>query len=612
MYSRLKTHLSHHANHDPFAPYNVTRSLAQELSVREKYLPFSFTIQDGKGADFSTHGIGLQNIGDSLTRRVQSLYDSGKLLQGEQFGNKLWVSIIGDKGGSYTKLCLLIGNVTNTNSRANLLLVGVYKGSDSNQFMNNCFKSQIDELNSLRFVTILTGSGSENVEIEWFLTGDMMFLYECYGHQGPSSTHNCLICDFRRTTKGIPSQQWTKRAIVNGKLSGDSVRNEQYALFPKIDLTNIIPPSLHIIMGIANFFIDALEAKAIAEDAHLVAKNVDIQKRSQLKSMLSSVKNDHALAKERHRSVTQQLKRSRQVLVLFDAVKRAETIFPETGTQLCHHRDTCLFRDFRANGIDTEDRWINCDMCKAAYHVICVPILTIEAEARYDTTFFACGDCSGMSFDDRLKSAQDQANTLNTDMKATENEASQLTERVNEFSNALGDAGPKMKELEGMFSKCGADKRAFFQKFTGNHVRKLLQHENAKKLWSLFPNDYESKSYLRFTKALAKVQGFSKSSFLTQEEIIDLNVSLVEMLSELQNANKDMSMTPKLHMLVEHVPEFVAKHKTWGLISEQPIEALHAYYNQQERRFCAIRDPALRLKMIANEVSFQNYLFDKY
>ena len=136
MYSRLKTHLSQHVNHGPFAPYNVTRSLAQELSIREKYLPFSLTIQDGKGADCNTHGVGLQNFGDSLTQRVKSLYDSGKLLQGEQFGNKLWVSIIGDKGGSYTKPCLLIGNVSNTNSRAKLPLVGVYKGSDSNQFMN--------------------------------------------------------------------------------------------------------------------------------------------------------------------------------------------------------------------------------------------------------------------------------------------------------------------------------------------------------------------------------------------------------------------------------------------------------------------------------------------
>lgn len=50
---------------------------------------------------------------------------------------------------------------------------------------------------------------------------------------------------------------------------------------------------------------------------------------------------------------------------------------------------------------------------------------------------------------------------------------------------------------------------------------------------------------------------------------------------------------------MHHVPEFVQRFKTIGLLSEQGLEALHAIFNSLEAVFRCLRSKARRYPLLA-------------
>ena len=56
-------------------------------------------------------------------------------------------------------------------------------------------------------------------------------------------------------------------------------------------------------------------------------------------------------------------------------------------------------------------------------------------------------------------------------------------------------------------------------------------------------------------------------------------------------------VTPKMHMLEEHVVPWVKKWRVgFGLLGEQGAESIHAYFNSLKRTYCGIPDSLQRLK----------------
>ena len=62
------------------------------------------------------------------------------------------------------------------------------------------------------------------------------------------------------------------------------------------------------------------------------------------------------------------------------------------------------------------------------------------------------------------------------------------------------------------------------------------------------------------------------------------------------------SITPKLHMLEEHVIEFVRKWKVGlGVYNEQGGESIHAEFNSIYRMFCRMKPNSRRLLSMMKE-----------
>jgi hypothetical protein len=63
-------------------------------------------------------------------------------------------------------------------------------------------------------------------------------------------------------------------------------------------------------------------------------------------------------------------------------------------------------------------------------------------------------------------------------------------------------------------------------------------------------------------------------------------------------------ISPKLHMLFIHVPQFARKHRNLGLYSESAFESIHAQFNLYDRTFVGVTDAEqiLRLNMVQAEL----------
>ena len=61
-------------------------------------------------------------------------------------------------------------------------------------------------------------------------------------------------------------------------------------------------------------------------------------------------------------------------------------------------------------------------------------------------------------------------------------------------------------------------------------------------------------------------------------------------------------MTPKLHMLEDHVVDFIKQWRVGlGLMGEQGAESIHTRFNQLERTYSNMRNEVDRLKAIMEE-----------
>ena len=72
----------------------------------------------------------IDNLKDYLEIRLSRLASNGKLLLHDS-NEEIWLALGVDKGGNTTKLSVIPYNVQQSNSINNLIMVGIYEGSDS-------------------------------------------------------------------------------------------------------------------------------------------------------------------------------------------------------------------------------------------------------------------------------------------------------------------------------------------------------------------------------------------------------------------------------------------------------------------------------------------------
>ena len=133
----------------------------------------------------------------------------------------------------------------------------------------------------------------------------------------------------------------------------------------------------------------------------------------------------------------------------------------------------------------------------------------------------------------------------------------------------------------------------------GNDVHTMLQPENQERLCALLePRQVHPRNEKKYgnPEAAAKLRTLlglvgdmyriaTAARGLSDDEISGLQ-SLGNELAEWYPKNyPERTITPKFHVATHHIPEFAAKYRTVGLVSEHCLESTHAEFKKYDQRF---------------------------
>ncbi len=474
----------------------------------------------------------LPSIKDSLTCTLLN----NTLLSDPQFQGKLWFVMGCDKGGASTKLGYEVPNIKDSK----FCMLGTYYATDSRANLQQVFDIYRDQFNNLTSINI------NNIEyiIERFLNGDYKFECDCCGHQGSSSSFPCLWCliklcilsnpkgphtpflkdsngkytipntaisakprtieDFKKDHAGCLCDNRAKPGKYHNSITGDM-------LFPVPSVLHIVPPPLHIRLGLGDDFFSITEKEAIKVDK----KNKETTEQTE--------------------KITQKW---RELTIKVDEAKQA-------------------LDDKKSQVLELE---------------------TIESED--------------------LPAEREVLADLNRDHVLLSN---QLNALHSEVKQAMGKA---QSDLYNSLEKLGVCKKLYHGgTLVGNHVKKILaapevlcaclkdkskKYDDILYLWRLFADLDKTMSAPRF---------------LSEEEISQFRENACDLGVHYTKKFKGCSISRKLHMLIFHVPEFIAAWKTIGMFSEQKLEALHGKVNKIERGYQGIPDPKRKISLVFDQVN---------
>ncbi|GFO14647.1 amine oxidase [Plakobranchus ocellatus] len=204
---------------------------------------------------------------NNLTKLTHTLLDGykrhGYLTWHDQIPeSEIWVKIGGDHGKDSFKLNLQVLNVEHPNSKLMTVMIGmVPQVKDTYKNLEIFFQVFQEQIN------ILNKSTWEDKKIKVFFFGDYSFLASIFGLSGATGKYPCLWC--HKSTDEIQKQIHIQPLTSPRTLHSLKSNYENYRILGKnqkknaaihmnvinknlvdIELKNVSPPSLHILLGI--------------------------------------------------------------------------------------------------------------------------------------------------------------------------------------------------------------------------------------------------------------------------------------------------------------------------------------------------------------------------
>lgn len=239
---------------------------------------------------------------------------------------------------------------------------------------------------------------------------------------------------------------------------------------------------------------------------------------------------------------------------------------------------------------------IQCDNCQEWNHYkrhLC--LFEDEYPSATEDQKWSCWKCEKdvNTAEQSLVLAEEKLRCFEQECAAAETEFKLAKEKV-ESSHAVvkQHLGRYTQMFEESLEKLGVDLLAYHSgSLVGNHVHKILTAKGDMDGPAIITGCLQGDEELRknFYKILTQLGEIFKltsaARFLFETEIDDLE-NMCHQLEEMHIAYfPHMTITPKMHILTRHVPEFARKYKTVGLMSEQGLESLHAECNSITRLY---------------------------
>ncbi|KAL3081333.1 hypothetical protein niasHT_039810 [Heterodera trifolii] len=166
------------------------------------------------------------------------------------------------------------------------------------------------------------------------------------------------------------------------------------------------------------------------------------------------------------------------------------------------------------------------------------------------------------------------------------------------------------EQLEMRLRALRAYKNAWYQEYSGYHVRNILRGGGPMHVTEFLPQSPRRDNILVALELLAKLQSFAVADLFSADQIADFRATADQFRVHMLEHFRRHCSTSKFHHLVQHAPEFAENHGFWGLLSEQPVEKFHALFNDDLARKANTKDLHDILMFCARESAIRNAIFD--
>lgn len=554
------------------------------------------------------------------------------LINSELFFSPVYFLILqGDKGGSSTKLVGQFANQKDGCSADASNILGMFNATDTYDNLSEVFGiyyCQLAEL--LEIKTILVGGIERRLRI--FIYGDYEFLCKYVGHMGPNSTYPCLWCnitlhELRKTTNGTPhcprlrDKQWARNAnwassrtceqyvqdyadmsalqgtrTITGHMF-HSISKKSLIPLPE-SVEHIVPPSLHILLGLGVRFFNLVELECRKLDQGEM-KDEDLEQYEDWKTASDKTKE----VETEYLEAKGALESDEALLKSFERAQRGRNV-TAPKTDPCSMPICALATSIPVEIDGNNVQWIRCSECgegqsKGWYHAFCAGIKECDVtNPKYDS--WTCQVCkkeiSGP--EDVIPCTKQRIITNKALTKQKEKAYLQEKKKLDKvYAQIARGRGHYEKMLNDRLEKdLGVKRQAYHsQCFVGNHCKKII--DNPETLMKDIPDGPVKVKFQGLFGRLRHIFSLFKADFLTQAEINALCFRCWDLGYYFPANFPGETIPPKLHMLICHIPEMAIRWKTIGLLSEHGLESLHASINSIKRIYHSVKDVEANMKL---------------
>lgn len=468
--------------------------------------------------------------------------------------------------------------------------------------------------------------------VEFYLGGDLKFQDAVLGKQGSSATYPCAQCMVTREhlqkhpkKPHTPQQCGAKclerdnedyfgnflNNLADDRKKGDRAKKGKFhgsvvgkALFPLKYLFRLVPPILHIMLGIVLRLFVMVENKTIEFDKRDVDPAVKAAQEEKLRGFNEELISEETKLKQQALDLIDNFNlRERITSVLsgdgdeVDAIATHQTVNKKTAKD----NDKCKSLLCLISTFDEEIDWIKCSKCSKWMHSLCEVLATpAELSLAKSRAAYVCLKCSDESISNLISLVDDKIESLKSDQVQTESRARNLRDHIWELQNDIeNEMGPLQSRLISILSEIKVDRQAYHGKsFVGNHCKLILKHHE--KICSVLKQDPGlHRKFLDIFKCFADVQPLLFRKSYLEEAEIERATALCIRFGELYPVSfPNETITRKMHVLIFHVPPFLAREKTLGLFSEEECESIHNLINQELRPLQCVRNRAEKLSLV--------------
>lgn len=564
----------------------------------------------------------------------------------------VWVVLSGDKGGRHMKFNFQI--VHPESSVKDVHVFSLYEGSDRPEAMRQVltkFDSAFEKFGKSDFrlhgrkVRFLLGGDYKYQDGITGISGStgtfpcgkcLVKLDHLRNHGGMRADHECSECDcalredsdfeelFNANIADLSGAGKYVGKLATHKQGKDHSGVKLRHLMSFIPLKNVVPPVLHITLGIVQrLFEKMLEKCRVADKSDVEAiKKVEacwelatdelIEKESEV-CMLARDYLDLVNWGERLSCGTQE--EIDEVACRSDSAKLVRDKETRCNSQ------RCVISDYDYNRL-----WVHCDDCHNVngipplvidetctndgcwYHQLCEGVPSSESTRVEALPSYSCLLHSGALSDkvSLLQLNEIRLDSLRSKQKIVEGEFYSLRTKCmllkHECENMVGSFE---KQLLKVLDDMNVDRQAYHSNaFVGNHCKIILEKFSMFcETLCLVDEDFCKKMMTVMKEFSGAHRLMTAKKMLTGRELTDLKHHCTK-FGEIYPLYFPESpcLIRKMHALTFHVPMFAEEHETIGLFSEEEGETIHKIVNQKLRQYSNVRAPSQRNKLIHQDL----------